>query len=72
MDEKKWSLVLMSALIAVMAVGCNGAKEADGGTSGSSSSAADGKLSFTMSMATSGNKHAERSKDVNEEMGEGA
>ena len=56
----------MSALIAVMAVGCNGAKEADGGTSGSSS-AADGKLSFTMSMATSGNKHAERSKDVNEE-----
>ncbi|MGC6584016.1 extracellular solute-binding protein [Paenibacillus sp. Dod16] len=62
-----WSLVLMSALIAVTAVGCNGAKEADGGTSGSSSAAADGKLSFTMSMATSGNKHAERSKDVNEE-----
>ncbi len=57
----------MSALIALTAVGCNGAKEADGGKAGSSGAAADGRLSFTMSMATSGNKHAERSKDVNEE-----
>ncbi|GAB6926539.1 extracellular solute-binding protein [Paenibacillus sp. JCM 10914] len=59
----KWGLVLISALIAVTAVGC-GSKTSDDGAAGA---AADGKLSFTMSMATSGNKHAERSKDVNEE-----
>ncbi|WP_433941022.1 extracellular solute-binding protein [Paenibacillus lautus] len=65
--RRKWSFIVMSALIALTAVGCNGAKEADGGKAGTSGAAADDRLSFTMSMATSGNKHAERSKDVNEE-----
>lgn len=55
-------LTIISTIIALTAAGCGSNKKEDG-----SNTPADSKLAFTMSMATSGNKHAEKSKDVNKE-----
>jgi len=61
--KKQVGIITACALLAAAVTGCG-----DGGGQASGDGAGDsGKLRFTMSMTTSGNKHAEKSADVNKE-----
>jgi putative aldouronate transport system substrate-binding protein len=61
--KKALHLSLVCALAFGVVAGCGDTQESDAG----SSAKPNEKLKFSMSMATSGNKHAEKSTDINKE-----
>ncbi|WP_187768072.1 extracellular solute-binding protein [Paenibacillus sp. PL91] len=65
--RRRLKLTMITALIALASTGCASNSTTGNKPANGESAPEGGKTSFSMSMATSGNKHAERSADVNTE-----